>query len=121
MHASTIINAHEIDLYDTLQFALGLKKLDIKIYTALLRKGSKYTKQISDELGISYARARDSLARLYEKGVIDCEEDFIGLGGYKHLYTANPTEHLKAITINNLEIGYNGMLENAQDIADEIS
>jgi len=60
------------------------------------------------------------LQSLVEKGLATREEELIGLGGYKFVYTAVPPEKLKASIRSMLDKWYGKMVEELETLPQKI-
>jgi predicted transcriptional regulator len=105
MHSSEhVITGPRIDIYKLMNFAFGLTQLDVDIYQILLLKGLLDLKEIASEVDASIGGTRMGLKKLVEKNLVCIENDFIGLGGYKHLYyPIPPTPYIREFATVALE------------------
>ncbi len=92
----SLINAPELGADELMRCALGVKTAEVEAYCALSGLGKTTVQEVADRLDKSRPTTQRLLQSLVEKGLATREEELIGLGGYKFVYSAVPPERLKA-------------------------
>jgi predicted transcriptional regulator len=117
----SILNAPEIGPEELMKCALGIKTTEIQAYCALVNTGPLTIQEATDLLDKSRSTAQRLLQNLVEKGLATREGELIGLGGYKYIYRAVPTERLKDSIRETLDRWYERMTSELEDLPQRIA
>ena len=115
-----ILNAQSIGPEELMRCALGIKTTEIRAYCVLVNKGPITIQEATEHMNKSRSTAQRLLQNLVEKGLAIRDEELIGLGGYRYVYSAVDPEVMKAAVKENLERWYERMLEEVDRLPDKI-
>jgi predicted transcriptional regulator len=116
----SILNIPNLGVDDLMKCALGAKTNEIYGYCILLNEGPLSIQDAANLLGKSRSTVQRLLQGLVEKRLATREEELIGLGGYKFVYKAVPAEQLKNSIIDMLNMWYNKMLRELENLPEKI-
>jgi predicted transcriptional regulator len=116
----SIINAPELGADELMRCALGVKTAEVEAYCALSGLGKTTVQEVADRLDKSRPTTQRLLQSLVEKGLATREEELIGLGGYKFVYSAVPPERLKTAIKGMLDRWYGKMLGELDELPAKI-
>lgn len=116
----SILNIPNLGVDDLMKCALGAKTNEIYGYCILLNEGPLSIQDAANLLGKSRSTVQRLLQGLVEKRLATREEELIGLGGYKFVYKAVPAEQLKNSIIDMLNMWYNKMIRELEDLPEKI-
>jgi len=116
----SIINAPDLGADDLMRCTLGIKTAEVEVYCALSGLGKTTVQDVAARLDKSRPTTQRLLQSLVEKGLATREEELIGLGGYKFVYTAVPPEKLKASIRSMLDKWYGKMVEELETLPQKI-
>jgi predicted transcriptional regulator len=116
----SLINTPELGADELMRCALGVKTAEVEAYCALSGLGKTTVQEVAERLDKSRPTTQRLLQSLVEKGLATREEELIGLGGYKYVYSAVPPERLKASIRGMLDRWYGKMVEELEDLPTKI-
>ena len=116
----SLINAPELGADELMRCALGVKTAEVEAYCALSGLGKTTVQEVADRLDKSRPTTQRLLQSLVEKGLATREEELIGLGGYKYVYSAVAPEKLKASIRGMLDRWYGKMVEELEGLPTKI-
>ncbi|MHA1885129.1 MAG: helix-turn-helix domain-containing protein [Promethearchaeota archaeon] len=116
----SLLKIPELGVTDLMRCTLGVKTTEIEAYCILSNHGSLSTKDAVDLIKRSRPTVQRILQGLVEKGLATREQELIGLGGYRYIYSAVPAEVLKDSIIDKLEKWYERMLNDLEDFPNKI-
>jgi predicted transcriptional regulator len=116
----SLINAPELGADDLMRCALGVKTTEVEVYCALSGLVKTTVQEVADRLDKSRPTTQRLLQSLVEKGLATREEELIGLGGYKYVYSAVPPEKLKTSIRGMLDKWYGKMVEELEELPQKI-
>lgn len=114
------LNSPTIGPEELIKCAMGIKTTEIHAYCILVNRGPVTIHEAAEMLNKSRSTAQRLLQNLVEKGLATRTEELIGLGGYKYVYRAIPTERLKQSIGITLENWYKRMMEELDDLPQKI-
>jgi predicted transcriptional regulator len=116
----SLINAPDLGADDLMRCALGVKTAEVEAYCALSGLGKTTVQEVAERLDKSRPTTQRLLQSLVEKGLATREEELIGLGGYKYVYSAVPPERLKVSIRGMLDRWYEKMVKELDDLPSKI-
>jgi predicted transcriptional regulator len=116
----SLINAPDLGADDLMRCALGVKTAEVEAYCALSGLGKTTVQEVAERLDKSRPTTQRLLQSLVEKGLATREEELIGLGGYKYVYSAVPPERLKVSIRGMLDRWYEKMVKELDDLPSKV-
>jgi predicted transcriptional regulator len=112
----SLINIPRISADSLMRCALGVRKTEIETYCILLTRGPSTVQEVASVLNKSRSNAQRILQGLVEKGLAIREDQLMGLGGYKYIYSAISAKQLREAIAIKLREWYKKMMAELEEL-----
>ncbi len=105
-----------IDVDDLIKCSFDIGKTEMSIMSLLMQENGMTSQEISSRLEKDITTVQKSLKVLSEKGLVVRQQENLGNGGYKFIYSAVPSDRIKSMIMKNLDNFKEKVLESVERI-----